>query len=61
MVVKTMMETGRDSHIMAWVEGIPNSPSNLHNSDLRDSHEYIQRQVWDERIITRQSSGREDC
>ena len=27
-----------------------------HNSDLRDSHEYIKKQVWGERIITRQHS-----
>ena len=28
----------------------------LHNSDLRDWHEYILKQVWGERIFTRQSS-----
>ena len=32
----------------------------LHNSDFRDSPEYIQKQVWDERIFTRQSSSRLD-
>ena len=29
-----------------------------HNSDLRDSHEYIKKQVWGEEILTRQSSRR---
>ena len=29
---------------------------NTHNSDLRDSHECIKKQVWGERIITRQHS-----
>ena len=33
--------------------GVTVSP---HNSDMRDSHECIQRQVWGEKIITRQSS-----
>ena len=28
-----------------------------HNSDLRDSHEYIQNQVWGDRVCTRQHSG----
>ena len=32
----------------------------LHNSDLRDYHEYIQKQVWDEQIFTRQRSMRFD-
>ena len=27
-----------------------------HNEDLRESHEYIQKQVWGERIFTWQSS-----
>ena len=30
----------------------------IHNSDMRDSHEYIQKQVWGEQIFTRQSSFR---
>ena len=29
-----------------------------HNSDLRYSHEYIQSQVWDERVFTRPHSRR---
>ena len=29
-----------------------------HNSDLRDSREYRQQQVWGEQIYTRQSSRR---
>ena len=28
--------------------------ADLHNSDLRDSHEYIKKQVCGEQIITRQ-------
>ena len=27
----------------------------VHNSDMRDSHEYIQKQVWVEWGVTRQS------
>ena len=30
----------------------------LHNSDLRDSLKYTKKQVWAERILTRQSSKR---
>ena len=32
------------------------SVSVAHNSNVRDSHEYIKKQVWDEQIITRQHS-----
>ena len=34
------------------------SSSSGHNSDLRDFHEYIQNQVWGERLFTRQSCRR---
>ena len=30
----------------------------IHNSALRDSHEYIKKQLWDERIFIRKCSKR---
>ena len=32
--------------------------SSEHNSDLRDFHEYLQKQVWDAQNCTRQSNRR---
>ena len=52
VLINTQWQAQRAQHeMLLW----PDHWTACHNSDLRDSHEYTQKQVWGEQIFMRQS------
>ena len=50
------MEEGEQSPGVLISPTGPETQNALHNSDLRDSHKYMQKQVWGEWIFTGKNS-----